>query len=395
MSETRIKFNNIVENQLPEYVREEFPLFSEFLNQYYISNEYQGSPVDLIQNIDRYIKLDNSAETVTDVVLKDSISFSDDIITIDLEKSPTGTDGFPKSYGLLQIDDEIITYREISGDSFVGCVRGFSGVVSHESDGASDQLLFKTSQSNEHVSGSKIINLSVLFLKEFLRKTKYQLLPGFETKELYNSINEKLFIKQARDFYSTKGTDESFNILFKCLYGESIKIIRPKDYLFKPSDAQYNVTFDFLVESIEGNPLDLVNSTLYQDEYLYGNYTKSYAPVTNVETLITKSGTKYYKLSLDAGYSRDISVDGSVYGEFKIHPKTKVIDNHTELSDVITVESTLGFPENGHLSVNYTDGTSGIVSYTSKSVNQFYGCFSVDGGNINSISDGSIVSMVL
>ena len=72
MSETRIKFNNIVENQLPEYVREEFPLFSEFLNQYYISNEYQGSPVDLIQNIDRYIKLDNSAETVTDVVLKDS-----------------------------------------------------------------------------------------------------------------------------------------------------------------------------------------------------------------------------------------------------------------------------------------------------------------------------------
>jgi len=393
MSETRIKFNNIVENQLPEYVREEFPLFSEFLNQYYISNEYQGSPVDLIQNIDRYIKLDNSAETVTDVVLKDSISFSDDIITIDLEKSPTGTDGFPKSYGLLQIDDEIITYREISGDSFVGCVRGFSGVVSHESDGASDQLLFKTSQSNEHVSGSKIINLSVLFLKEFLRKTKYQLLPGFETKELYNSINEKLFIKQARDFYSTKGTDESFNILFKCLYGESIKIIRPKDYLFKPSDAQYNVTFDFLVESIEGNPLDLVNSTLYQDEYLYGNYTKSYAPVTNVETLITKSGTKYYKLSLDAGYSRDISVDGSVYGEFKIHPKTKVIDNHEGLNDVITVESTLGFPENGHLSVNYTDETSGIVSYTSKSVNQFYGCFSVDGGNINSISDGSIVSI--
>ena len=84
MSETRIKFSNIVENQLPEYIKEEFPLFSEFLTQYYISNEYQGSPVDLIQNIDRYIKIDNSAENVSEVILKEDISFLDDVITINL-----------------------------------------------------------------------------------------------------------------------------------------------------------------------------------------------------------------------------------------------------------------------------------------------------------------------
>jgi hypothetical protein len=393
MSETRIKFSNIVENQLPEYIKEEFPLFSEFLTQYYISNEYQGSPADLIQNIDRYTKIDNSAENVSDVILKEDISFLDEVITVDLEKNPTGTQGFPKSYGLLQIDDEIITYKETSQDSFIGCVRGFSGIVSYEAEGSSDEVLFKTSLSDTHKSGSKIINLSVLFLNEFLKKTKYQLLPGFEEKNLYSAVNEKLFIKQGHDFYSSKGTDESFNILFKCLYGQSVKIIRPKDYLFKPSDAQYNVTYDFVVESIDGNPLDLVNSTLYQDEYEYGNYAKSYAPITSVETLITKSGEKYYKLSVDAGYSRDISVDGSVYGEFSIHPKTKVIDDHSELSDVITVDSTLGFPKNGHLSVEYTDGTSGIVSYTSKSVNQFYGCFSVNGSSIGSISNGSKVSI--
>ena len=393
MSENRIKFANIVNNQLPEYIKEEFPLFSEFLTQYYISNEYQGSPVDLIQNIDRYIKIDNSAETIDQVILKDDISFLDDIITIDLEKNPTGTQGFPKSYGLLQIDDEIITYKEITESSFVGCIRGFSGVVSHESEGTLDQLLFKTSESDNHQSGSKIINLSVLFLQEFLKKTKYQILPGFEKKKLYTPVNEKLFIKQANDFYTSKGTDESFNILFKCLYGQNVKIIRPKDYLFKPSDAQYNITYDFIVESIEGNPLDLVNSTLYQDEYEYGNYTKSYAPITNVETLITKFGEKYYKLSVDAGYSRDIIVDGSIYGEFSIHPKTKVIDDHPDLSDTITVDSTLGFPEKGHLTVNYADGTSGIVSYTSKSVNQFYDCFSVDGNNIGTISNGSNVSI--
>ena len=54
MTETRIKFSNIVQNQLPSYVREDFPLVSEFLSQYYISQEFKGAPVDLIQNIALY-----------------------------------------------------------------------------------------------------------------------------------------------------------------------------------------------------------------------------------------------------------------------------------------------------------------------------------------------------
>ena len=57
MSEKRIQFNNIVHNQLPTYVRNDFPLISEFLKQYYIAQEYQGAPIDLIQNIDKYVKI--------------------------------------------------------------------------------------------------------------------------------------------------------------------------------------------------------------------------------------------------------------------------------------------------------------------------------------------------
>ena len=57
MSEKRIQFNNIVQNQLPTYVKNDFPLISEFLKQYYIAQEYQGAPIDLIQNIDKYVKV--------------------------------------------------------------------------------------------------------------------------------------------------------------------------------------------------------------------------------------------------------------------------------------------------------------------------------------------------
>ena len=52
MSEKRVKLNQIVKNQLPSYVQEDFPLVGNFLSQYYQGQEYQGGPIDLIQNID-------------------------------------------------------------------------------------------------------------------------------------------------------------------------------------------------------------------------------------------------------------------------------------------------------------------------------------------------------
>ena len=62
MSDKRIQINTIVNNQLPAYVREEFPLVVEFLSQYYIAQEFKGSSIDLIQNIDKYVKLDESTK---------------------------------------------------------------------------------------------------------------------------------------------------------------------------------------------------------------------------------------------------------------------------------------------------------------------------------------------
>ena len=95
MSEKRVQFNNIVQNQLPSYVRDEFPLISEFLKSYYQALEFKGAPIDLIQNIDRYIKIDETTGLGGSVVLLNEISASDTTITVDIRNSITGTDGFP------------------------------------------------------------------------------------------------------------------------------------------------------------------------------------------------------------------------------------------------------------------------------------------------------------
>ena len=118
MSEKRIKFSNIVHNQLPAYVREEFPLVTEFLSQYYLAQEFQGSPIDLIQNIDRYVKVDEVTNQVESAILLENISSFDDTIFVDVSLTPTGTTGFPEKYGLLKINDEVITYTGKTFNSF-------------------------------------------------------------------------------------------------------------------------------------------------------------------------------------------------------------------------------------------------------------------------------------
>lgn len=196
MIEKRIQFQNVVQNQLPEYVKEEFPLISEFLRQYYLAQEFQGAPVDLIQNIDQYIKLDETTNLTGSVVLKTDVDYADETIEVNLIQSPSGTNGFPDSYGLIRIDDEIITYTSKTPTTFTGCIRGFCGITSYISDSNPEQLTFSSSSADLHsgsvyatnseliTKGAEIQNLSNLFLNEFLKKIKYQILPGFGNRDL-------------------------------------------------------------------------------------------------------------------------------------------------------------------------------------------------------------------
>ena len=394
MAEKRIQFSNIVQNQLPAYTKTEFPLVSDFLKQYYLGQEFQGGSIDLIQNIDQYVKVNEQTNLTEAVGLSTAVDAFTDVIPVDMTEYPTGTDGFPSSYGLIKIDNEIITYTGTATTCFTGCVRGFSGITSYKSPNSPDVLEFSSSTSEEHTAGSKVENLSSLFLKEFLLKTKYQLLPGLENRTLHKDLNQDIFIKQAKDFYLSKGTDKSFEILFKALYNEDVRIIKPRDFLFTPSNANYRVTKDFVVESIkgEGNPVNLEQSTLFQNAYKYGDYTEAYAPITSVEPINTGDtgiGQTFYKLSIDAGYDRDARVDGSIYGEFKTHSKTRVIGQVSAGTTYLDVDSTVGFPTSGELYVPYTDGTVGVVSYTSKNTTQFFECSNVNG----TIADASNIGI--
>ena len=430
MTDKRVKISSIVQNQLPDFVQEEYPLVSEFLKEYYNSVENKGGTLDILQNIDQYLKIDElykstSSRTVTAnpqgpqtyfviiggysvsdlLVFKNGTKLSKDVdyfaadgsavilvtpallgdvlefviespsstfLTSNVEFTDTtisvpSTYGFPDTNGLIQIDSEIILYSNKTDTTFNDCTRGFSGVTSYRSNNKPDQLVFSTSEVSEHTSNSKVINLSSLLLKEFITKIKKQLVPGFENRQFVEGLNEKNFIKQSKNFYSSKGTDDSYKLLFKALFGEDVEVIKPRDFLFKPSDSQYRVFRNLVVESISGDPIDLENRTLYQDQTDF--YRPAYGSVTNVEKIL-RQNKEYYTLSLDYDYDKDINVEGSVYGKFSIHPSTKVIAEVDSTSTSIDVDSTIGFPSYGELIFN-VDETDYTVTYFETNVTQF------------------------
>ena len=226
--EKRVQVQQILANQLPDFIRAESPKTLDFLKQYYISQEHQSGVTDLTDNLDQYIKLDNlTPEVITGkTTLYSGITSTTDSVQV------YSTKGFPDQYGLFKINDEICTYTGLTTNTFTGVIRGFCGISSYRTDLNTEELLFEESSQVAHESGQEVLNLSANFLKEFYKKLKYTLTPGLEDVDFVSDLDVNNFIKESRSFYESKGTEESFKILFKVLYGETPKVIDLEQYLF-------------------------------------------------------------------------------------------------------------------------------------------------------------------
>ena len=360
--EKKVQLNKIIESQLPEFLVADFPKAVEFFKQYYISQEAQGGNVDLIDNLDRYIKLDNLIPEV--VVAKATLS--SDISASDTTINVSSTKGYPEDYGLLKIGNEIITYTGKTDTSFTGCIRGFSGVTGFDDstkayfvDTNRQSVVFEDTVAESHTAQAEIQNLSALFLQNFYKQLKKTFTPGIEEETFVSDLNVSNFIKHSRNFYQSKGIEESVIILFKVLYGVTAKVIDLEGRLIKPSSADYIRREVVVAEQISGDPFALKGQTIFRSNDLSTN-----ASVSEVE-IFTREGLSFYKIDLFIGYNdRDL-----VEGTFDVPGFSRVLEPVSAGSSVIAVDSTIGFGQTG--SVVTGDLT---IEYTSKSVNQFFGC---------------------
>ena len=357
--ESRVKIQDIVSNQVPSFISDENPKFIDFLKTYYVSQEYQGGPTDLSDNLDQYLKLDN---LVPEVIVDSSTTVG--ITTVgDKTINVTSTKGFPREYGLIKIDDEIISYTGITTNSFTGCIRGFSGITNYHNILDKEEIVFNSTLASSHNSDASIENLSTLFLKEFFEKAKFTFANDFQGRKLTDNLNVGNFIKEIKSFYASKGTDDSIKTLLRILFGKSGKTINLEQYLIKPSDASFTRREVLIVEAVSGNLSKLKGQTVVKN-----TDSETRAVVSEVEPF-TRRGILYYKLNLYVGHDDKSAIEGT----FEITPATKSQDKVLPGSSVITVDSTNGFDPSGTI---YSGNN--IIVYTEKNYNQFLGCSGIE-----------------
>lgn len=337
-----------VQNQFPAFYQDQYPTLVKFLQNYYEFLESNGNPIDLINGLLDITDIDTYAEIDLKASTKEPISITDTEISV------IGHVKFPRTDGLIKIDDEVILYkeREYITDEFnvykitvfKGCVRGYTYNDLTYEDGFIPNI--KTEPA-KHIASSVVLNQSFSYLLYFLDKLRQQFLVNYPQNSLVENkdkLNFNLILKKIKDFYLAKGTPKGIEFYFKYLFQNVPEISNYKSQILAPSDAIYQTKFIVRTESLDNYYIpDLVDETLVQN----GNEFN----VQTVENNFAAS-SQVYELEVSNGQN--------------IVPTQFAIITQYIINNRLYVDTTFGFPEAGFLRVG-----NDIVEYSRKEYNYF------------------------
>ena len=109
-------------NQLPDFIKDNSPLFEKFLSYYYKSQEKATGPVGVLNNLTDYFNLSRYDLTKLDGKTNLISSISEDSSNIEVEN----TDGFVDTNGTILIEDEVIYYEYLKKSPSVFLSPGIS-----------------------------------------------------------------------------------------------------------------------------------------------------------------------------------------------------------------------------------------------------------------------------
>lgn len=257
MTITLGKVSERIEDKIPNYILETYPLFGKFLKNYYESLESKYQSLDLIDNLLEYYNIQNYSpkDLVESTVLTSKLDLSLDTINV------ISTVGFPKTNGYIKIDNEIIFYREKTSTSFTGCSRGSSAITSYNR--SSGEVTFSDSVAANHNKNAAVVNLAYIFTKEFITRFKTEILPDLP-KDLPSDLNLRTFFKNIKEFYLSKGTPRSHKFLFRILYNQKYIKLKVENAAAAPkirinvfggrigTDDQNNLGYEIINDDIPG-----------------------------------------------------------------------------------------------------------------------------------------------
>ena len=216
-----VDLSYLIENQFPQFVREDSSTFITFLKSYYESLELKNQPLDIAENLIEYYNVSHyrKSELVEKTALTSDIDNAVTTITV------SDTTGFPEK-GYIQIGTEIVYYRSKTNTEFRDCVRGTSALLLTSVPLSEVTLI--TSIADSHFNESGVVNVAFAYTNEFLRRIKTEIAVGIP-ENLVEELEISSFLSKVRSFYSSKGSLNSHRILFRILFNDKKIRFKLKD----------------------------------------------------------------------------------------------------------------------------------------------------------------------
>ena len=323
------KISPLVQDQLPTFVKDDHPLFITLLRHYYEFME--GAQISLGGFNDYIIQETNSVNYILDqngdnIVLETSVAkfVTGETIVGDTSKSSAKIivddyDNAKKIYITSQQKFNI-------GEKVTGQTSGASAVVTD-------------------YKANPIQNIQQLLAYADVDNTVFQFLDKFK-QSILNSIPETIaegidqrnLIKNIKDLYEAKGTEDGHRLFFRILFDEESEFLYPRESMLKTSDGQWSD--DFVMRVVEigtSNFNELIGQTIT------GQTSGATAIVSSLVKF--KSGTTLVtELNLD---------QTTLNGTFTIGEIIKGISTELDLEISATLSGIVG-------KVTITDGPVGM-----------------------------------
>src|SRR6056300_1557699 len=221
-----------IQNQLPEFIQADHPQFAVFLKHYFQFME--SAQLKLGGSNDYVIQETNSVNYIVDETNEERVVLEESVGKFQAGETIRGqTSGHTAVILVDDYDSDKVLYissqqKFEQGESVVGLTSGAKApVVSYKANPIQNiqQLLAYADTDNTVYS--------------FLDKFQHALMESIP-ESLASGISKRNLIKNIRDLYEAKGTEEGHKLFFRILFDEESSLIYPRENVLRVSNGQWS-----------------------------------------------------------------------------------------------------------------------------------------------------------
>lgn len=256
------KLSQRLPSLLPEYLKNESPMFEAFLSAYFEYLEAEILVLDVESDIDGILNEDGTGSMLLEA---GTVSPSPDQENSFIKYERTESNPLD-SQSLLDSNDNVITAQPLKvGEYIVGtnsktvaeitvinnkpsgrCLylktisgTGFSTGETITGREGRQTATVKSYKENTILANNRLLDYSDIdhTTEDFLNHFQTDLAPSFD---LGLTVNKRLTIKNIKDLYQQKGTEDSLKFLMRLVYGQDAQVRYPYNETIFASDSNYS-----------------------------------------------------------------------------------------------------------------------------------------------------------